>query len=151
MQILYVNLVLWWIASTKQRYQSINNRTIPIHSSDGSTIESKGFLLSYSSTSSSRRLCSKNGSRSSKFLISTARTLLGTFELFLMLSKTCPIHAVIGTRQSCMPQKLPTQTSFRVSEYLQYLWCIHSYKSTMYFICFMLNKIKNFTYNTYGI
>ena len=96
-----------------KRYQSINNRTIPMHSEDGSTIGSKGFSLLQSSTSSSRRLCSKKGSRSSKFLMSTPRTLPGSFDVFLRLSKTVPIHDVIGTRQSCMPRKLPRKNHLR--------------------------------------
>ncbi len=99
----------------------MNNSTIPIHSSDGIVMDSNGFWRLYSSTSASKRLWSKNGSIHRIFYISTARTLHGILPVFLMLSKMFPSHAVTGTRQSCVPRKLPTHWSWSYLKYLFYL------------------------------
>jgi hypothetical protein len=42
-------------------------------------------------------------------------------SVFLILSKTLPIHDVIGTRQSCMPRKLPRQDRVLNLWHIQYL------------------------------
>ncbi len=48
-----------------------------------------------------------------------ARTLPGILSVRLMLSKILQIHAVMGTRQLCMPRKLQTQR--KKSDYISYI------------------------------
>ncbi len=111
-----INLVLWWKALSIQVIpfqEQQNHLNAFIRWRFKLQTDSHDCIPTLPQTnSSSRRLWSKRGTSSSTFRTSIARTLLACSPNFLMLSKMLPSHAVIGSRQSCIPRNLSINNAF---------------------------------------